>query len=520
MKLYRDMIQEIVKDHGDKTAVICSRQSGITHARINSTANAIIAGLTAMGLKKGDTIALYAANTYHYRVLFWVAGKSGFVLVPVNGRFKPKEAAYVINDSEAKCLFVSKEFESQVNGIKEELTGVDHFLGLDSGMDGFEDLDQWVKSFPDAEPETDIAEDDLVWLQYTSGTTGFPKGAMLTQKNACMLGRLGMAALQKLGKFTGETRFLQCVPCYTFGGSGWDILIQHVGATAVLMDRFTPEEMMAMVEEHRITDTHIVPVMLSMLLDSDRFGQYDMSSLKAVTIGAAPLPPELIQKAIEKIGPIFIQDFGASELGLVTLLDYKDVDMNIDSPTRNRLESCGIPVDGVDAGILDENGNEVGSGEIGELAVKSPMVMKGYWKNPEATQKAFKNGRYLTGDMCLRDKDGYIYIKDRQKDMIISGGFNIYPKEIEKELVRHPAVTDAAVFGIPDDKWGESVCAYVICSGPVTEKELIEFVSQSLSNYKKPKKIVFVDTLPRNVSGKVLKKELRAPYWQGRDKQV
>jgi acyl-CoA synthetase (AMP-forming)/AMP-acid ligase II len=234
------------------------------------------------------------------------------------------------------------------------------------------------------------------------------------------------------------------------------------------------------------------------------------------------MPPALLKEGIEKIGPVFMQDYGASEAGALTILDIED--HVVDGPPEQvkRLASCGKPIPGVSVKVLNEKGEEVKPGEIGELTTKSPMVMKGYWKMPKETEATLRDGRFYTGDLCTVDEEGYIYVKDRKKDMIISGGFNIYPFEIESILQEHSAIADAAVFGIPDDQWGEAVCAQVVLREGMkaTEDELIEFVKQNLASYKKPKSIEFVGHLPRTLSGKILKRELRQKYWEGRERNV
>jgi long-chain acyl-CoA synthetase len=522
MTLYRDLIHRIVSSYGDNIGIICKKQPGITHRELNASSNAIIAGLNTLGLSKGDAIALYMGSNYHYREMFWVAGKGGFVVVPVNGRLKAHEAAYIINDSEAKCLIVSKEFESVFAEIRGEVKTIRHFLSVDPDMAGFSWLGEFAKTCPRDDPNISLSEEDLLWLQYTSGTTGFPKGAMLTQGNAGALAEVCMSAFRALDKFKGETRILQVVPSYAFAGTGWDIIYQGTGATTVIMDRFDAGELMALIEKHKITDVHIVPVMLNLILNSPDFGKYDLSSLKCITYGAAPMPPELVRKGIEKIGPIFVQDYGGSEFGMATILDNKEHALEGPPERLKRLESCGKPLPGVSVKVLNQEGEEVKPGETGELTVESPAVMRGYWKMPEETARALKNGRYYTGDICTVDEEGFIYIKDRKKDLIISGGFNIYPNEVENVLLRHPAVSEAAVFGIPDDKWGEVVCAHIVLRKGVgaDENGIIEFVKNNLADYKKPRKVEFVRNIPRNAAGKILRRDLREKYWGGRDRKI
>jgi acyl-CoA synthetase (AMP-forming)/AMP-acid ligase II len=454
--------------------------------------------------------------------MFWAAGKGGFVLIPVNGRLRPREALYIINNSEAKCLVISKEYENVIKEIKDDIRFIRHFYSVDPDIEGYIYTGDLYKNYPADDPKVDLNADDLLWFQYTSGTTGLPKGAMLTHGIAGSIVDIGYNAIKDKGHFGIDTRALQMLPCYSFSSIAFDLMYQWVGALTVIMESFDINQMMALIEKHKITDCHIVPVILNFLLNSQDFGKYDLSSLVCITYGAAPMPPELLRQGIEKMGPIFMQDYGASEAGLLTILDIDDHVIEGPYERVKRLASCGKPVPGVSVKILNDTGEEIKPGEIGELTTKSDMVMKGYWKLPEETEKSLKDGRFFTGDLCTVDEEGYIYIQDRKKDMIISGGFNIYPFELESVLLEHPAVMDAAVFGIPDDQWGESVCAQIVLhkGKEATEAQIIEFMKQNLAGYKKAKKVEFVEHIPRTLTGKILKRELREKYWEGRDRKV
>lgn len=356
----------------------------------------------------------------------------------------------------------------------------------------------------------------MLWLQYTSGTTGLPKGAMHTQGTAEAVIDLSGSELNE------ESVAMHVVPAYSFAGIAFDLIYQRAGITTIFMKNYDTLEMMKVIERYKITEIHLVPVIINFLLNSPDFGKYDLSSLEQITYGGSPMPPDLLRRAIEKLGPIFVQDYGASEAGGLTLLSKEDhvVDGTIEQ--ARRLSSCGKPISGTDVKVLNEKGEEVKPGEIGELTVKSPAVMKGYWKAPDLTDSALKNGRFYTGDLCTVDEDGYIYIKDRAKDVVISGGMNIYPFEIENALMGHPAVLDAAVIGIPDDTWGEAVLAFIVRreGHTLTETEAIEHVKNRLASFKKPKKVVWVAQIPRTLSGKILKKDLRKEYWEGRERKV
>jgi acyl-CoA synthetase (AMP-forming)/AMP-acid ligase II len=391
---------------------------------------------------------------------------------------------------------------------------------MDPGVEGCAYLGDPAEYGSAGDPAVTLGEDDLLWFQYTSGTTGLPKGAMLTQGVAGAIVEICHSAIQGKVHFDRDTKALQVLPSYSFSGAAYDILYQWIGALTVIMETFNASEMMALIEKHRITDCHIVPVILSLMLQSPDFGKYDLSSLTCITYGAAPMPRRCSGR-IEKIGPVFMQDYGASEAGALTILDIED--HVVDGPPEKvrRLASCGKPIPGVSVKVLNERGEEVKPGEIGELTTKSPMVMKGYWKMPEETNASLRDGRFHTGDLCTVDEEGYIYVKDRKKDMIISGGFNIYPFELESVLQEHPAIADAAVFGIPDDQWGESVCAHVVLHQggrrPGTDRRVHEEEPGELTEAEADR---VRGAASANLSGKLLKRELRQKYWEGRERNV
>lgn len=521
--IFRDKIDVVVNKYAAKIAIVCREyEKGITFKDLDRHANSIVNGLRAEGLEKGEKIALLCGNCHHYREMFWVAAKGGFVLVPINTRWQPQEILQIIDNSEAASLVISSEFKAAVDAVKKDLRCVRRFFCVDAAIEGFRGLDAFTRN-SSAEPAgITLSEDDLLWFQYTSGTTGMPKGAMLTQGIASAIIDICCPTLWRKGLFGENSRALQLLPSYSFAGIAFDLMYQWIGAPTVIMEKFDPSKMMALIEAHKITDCHIVPVILSFLLNSPDFGRYDLSSLQCVTYGGSPMAPELLKKGLEKIGPVFMQDYGCSEAGALTFLDIEDHVLEGPPEKTRRLSSCGKPIAEVDVKVLNENGQPVEPDEIGELTTRSDMVMKGYWKMPEETAQVLKDGRFYTGDLCTVDEQGYIYIKDRKKDMIISGGFNIYPYEIESVLAAHPAVQDVAVIGIPDELWGEAVCALVKYrrDAKVDEKEIIDWTRQHLAGYKKPKVVVAVDEIPRTATGKILKRELRAQYWKNRDRRV
>ena len=520
--IYRDKIFEIVRNFSSSISTICEKKGPTTFEELHQSSNALIHGFQQRGLGKGDKIVLLCGSCHHYREMFWMAGKAGFVLVPVNTRLKPREMIYIISNSEATTLVISSEFYQTGQEIREQVSDIDHFFCLDAELDGFDYLGDFTRQYPTSDLMVDLVKDDMLWFQYTSGTTGLPKGAIHTQGTSANLIEVCGREISRKGYFGKGTRALQLLPSYSYSSIAFDLMYQSFGAETVIMSEFDPGKMMALIEKYKITDCHIVPVILSFILNSPDFGKYDLSSLECITYGAAPMPPELLSQGMKKIGPIFMQDFGCSEAGAFTFLDRGDHVLEGPPEQVRRLASCGKPFAGVDVRVLDEAGEEVKPGEIGELTTKSGMVMLGYWKLPEETRNTLKDGRFYTGDLCTVDEEGFIFLKDRKKDMIISGGFNIYPFELESVLMEHPAVLDTAVVGIPDEEWGEAVCAFVVLRDgeTITEEEIADFMKNNLASYKKAKRVEFTDQIPRTMTGKILKRELRAKFWEGRDRQI
>jgi long-chain acyl-CoA synthetase len=523
--IYRDRIIQMVERYSDRISVIIGNNE-LTYRDINEKSNAIIHGLSDLGLVKEDKIALFSRNSEYSRELLWAAGKSGFVFVPVNGRLMPREASYVINNSDAKVLIISKEYVEMVESIRKDLQNIKHIFSIDPATYDHLDFQEYLKKYPTTNPApVDLTEDDMLFLQYTSGTTGLPKGAIHTQGTAN--GFIELSEIRQSREnspdFVASGEYvLHVLPLYSFAGTGFDIIYQWMGVQTIIMVKFEVNEMMQLIEKYKISELHIVPVILNFMLHSPDLEKYDLRSLKRITYGGSPMAPSLLKAGVEKFGPIFVQDLAATETGAISILESQDHIIEGPPEKVGRLASCGKAIPGVEVKILNESGQEVKPGEIGEIVVKGSQVMKGYWKMPKETEKTLRDGWCYTGDLATVDEEGYIYIKDRQKDMIISGGFNIYPFEVESVLMELPAILDAAVIGIPDDLWGESVCAIVVLKEgqKTTEMEIIEYVKSRIASYKKPSKVEFIDAIPRTLSGKILKKDLRKKYWEGKDRNV
>ncbi|MBI5117775.1 long-chain-fatty-acid--CoA ligase [Candidatus Poribacteria bacterium] len=516
-KLIAQRLIEVAEKNPDKLAVKYE-QNEFTFGQLLNRVYRLVNALREIGLQKGDHVAILSQNCFQYRELFWAAALGGFMIVPVNYRLAPREIECILNDSESKALLVSDEYSQIISSARERFKTIRFLIGIQTQAAGFLDYEELVGKGAAEPPDSLPSAEDMLWLLYTSGTTGLPKGAMHTHGSITAVIDLAASRLA----IDEDTRSLVVTPFYSFGGGGWDLACSYMGSTTVILRRFTPAGVLETIQREKITDVHLVPAIINFILNSPDFGKYDLSSLKRITYGGSPMPPELVKRAIEKIGPIFIQDYACTEGGLLAILF--EADHVVDGPKEKtrRLGSCGKGLPEVGVRILNENGRDVKPGEVGEITAKGACVMKGYWKWPEATAEVLKDGRVYTGDLATVDGEGFIYIVDRKKDMIISGGSNIYPREIEDVLFAHPAVLDAAVIGVPDEEWGESVKALVVLRPGATcaEQDLIAHCKANLAGYKKPKSVEFVESLPRNPSGKVLKRVLREKYWAGKDRMV
>ena len=497
----------------------------ITFSEFNRRVNSLISALQSMGVKKGNTIGVLSWNCLECADLYGAAVKARFILSPFNPRLQAKELDYLINYSEVAVLFVGPEMMEIVDRLRPSLPRVRHYVVLEATgpvRDPYVDYAQLLKSCPAKEPEVMPEEDDPCIIFYTSGTTGIPRGALCSQSQRIEDTRV--KALQ-IGTKPGD-RHLLITPLFHVGGNGtcW-MYFCGSGCNIIPPERvFDPAATMSLIQEEKATDVFIVPTQLVSILALPDLKKYDVSGLKRIWYAASPMPTELLRKGMETFGPIFMQCYGQSESGPdITFLSSEDHDV-LDRPVeeQRRLASCGRPCMGTHVRIVDEHGDDLPPGAIGEIVVRSKRIMIGYWRKPEDTEEVLVDGWLHTGDMGYYDKKGYIYIADRKKDMIISGGENIFPREVEEALYQHPAVLEAAVIGIPDPYWVEKAHAVVALRQGMdaSDWELMDFCKQKLARYKAPKSVEFVSALPKSALGKIMKRELREKYWQGKERKV
>lgn len=483
-----------------------------------------LSGRIANGLlrqcRPGDRIAYLGKNSDIAVALTIGIAKAGMVLVPVIWRLAPEEIAYIMADSAAKILFVDEELASQALALPSAPAAIIQTDGAPASQSwaGFSD---WLPGGADDAPSGVAIDADDVLLQiYTSGTTGRPKGAMLTHANATRYRQfIDASDLEWLKAAPGETALL-AMPFGHIAGVGQALLILLSGEEMIIHREFDPGNVLDAIETHRLKRLFLVPAALQMLLAHPKAGTADFSSLRYFSYGASPIPVPLLEAGMARLGCEFFQVYGMTETwGGVVALPPEDHD----PARRHLLASAGKPMPGVELRIRDADGNIPGPGETGEIEVRSPSNMRGYWQQPDATRAALSDDGWLrTGDAGMIDDEGYVFIQDRIKDMIISGAENIYPAEVESAIYGHPDVADVAVIGVPDAKWGEAVKAVVVPADGSTPDPaaIIAFARERIAGYKCPKSVDFIDALPRNPSGKILRRELREPYWAGYARRV
>jgi acyl-CoA synthetase (AMP-forming)/AMP-acid ligase II len=514
-----EMVRDRAKTRGDAIAFEFEGRA-TTFAEFNIKTNRVANGLKALGVKPHERIAYLGKNSDLYFELLLGAIKANVVMAPVNWRLAGPEVAFIVEDCKAALLFVGPEFIALVRDIKDRLPSVRAVITTEGGAPEWRNFTAWRDAQSADDPDVAISPKDIAIQLYTSGTTGKPKGAMLSHANFFNLVRTGSEADKPdWNKWTGDDVSLVAMPVFHIGGSGWGIMGLYHGAKGVIAREFDPAKVLDFFEQAGITKLFMVPAAMQFVVRQPRARSVDFSRLKYMLYGASPIPAALLKECIEVFKCGFVQMYGMTETtGTIVALPPED---HVEG--SERMRSAGKALPGVELAILDPDGRPLPPGEVGEIATRSGSNMAGYWNLPEATASTLRTDGWLrTGDAGTLDKDGYLYIHDRIKDMIISGGENIYPAEVESALCDHPDIAEAAVIGIPDDKWGEAVKAIVVMKPGKTASaaDIINFTRERIAGYKTPRSVDFIEALPRNPSGKILRRHLRDPYWAGKDRQV
>jgi acyl-CoA synthetase (AMP-forming)/AMP-acid ligase II len=490
-----------------------------TFRELEERSNRLANALLGLGLRKGDRVAFQMSNRPAIVELEVALYKAGLVRVPLNARLAPAEVVDVIANGDPKVFLVGDSHASSVQELLGKLQSVEHFVAVGSRVPGWHAYEDLLAKASDVNPDVVMQPEDLAVLHYTSGSTGKLKAAMQTVGNR--MSHLRKVGMHRMRVAPGDVLLLSGPLTHASGMFLQPFLYQ--GGTILIQERFDPDALLAAVQRWRVTYTFMVPTMLNRLATHPDLKKYDLSSLKQVAYGGAPMAPARIREAWEAIGPVLSQGYGGGETtgGLILLSTQDHARAIQDVPAR--LASCGRPIGESEVRVVDENGVPVQGDAVGEIVVRGPDVFAGYWREPELTKAAFDAGGWLhTGDLARVDEEGFIYIVDRSKDMIISGGFNIYPTEVEQALYSHPAVYEACVVGVPDDTWGEAVKAVVVLRPGLlaTEADLVRHCRELLADFKKPRSVDFVAELPRNPNGKISRKAVREPFWAGMDRRV
>jgi acyl-CoA synthetase (AMP-forming)/AMP-acid ligase II len=498
-------VPAIAAHHAPEVMAIRFEDRAVTYRELRDRcwrlSNALI-GIT----EPGDRVAILAENCLEYVDCYYGVPGASLGLVLLNYRLSPRELAYIIGNSEPRLLVVEPKYLPTIRAIRDQIPSVEQVILIGGEAEDCVSYDALVAAAPTSEPQRRPKEEDLCWLLYTSGTTGLPKGAMLSHRNLMAAVTNSMCAWDAAPDDVCMFTFPQ------FHVAGYVMPMYHLRTyPVVLLRSFDIETLLRNVEAYRVTSTAMAPTMIAMLLEDPVADRYDLSSLRRIGYGAAAMPAEVLRRARARWpGVAFSTGFGMTELaGNVMFLSPADHERAA-AEGLDILRSVGRQMPLARVRVLDETGSDAGPGQPGEIVVKGDQVLMGYWRNPEATQDAFVDGWFRSGDVGRWDEGGYLYIVDRKKDMILTGGENVYPREVEEVLYEHPAVVEAAVVGAPDPTWGEKVVAVVCLRSEVSGEELIAFCRERIASYKKPKHVVVVDALPKNASGKVLKRELRA----------
>ena len=482
-----------------------------TFGALDAASNRVANGLIAAGIEPRRRVAILDKNTEIFFEVLLGCAKANAVLVPINARLAAPEIAFILNDAEAEVLFVGESFAATLAAIRDRLTTIKKVIVLDAGYS------EWRDAQSNLDPDLPSLPDDVCLQMYTSGTTGHPKGVQLTNSNLALA---SPTLFDAWGNWTAKDVLLVAMPLYHIAGAGTGIMGLLAGLKTIVFREFVPLEVLEIIERSRVTVAFLVPAMLLALLSEKAIERTELSSLRRVIYGASPIPLELLKRALRAFRHTgFVQVYGLTETaGIVTALSPEDHYLS----NSEVMNSCGRAIDGVELRIVDPLGATLAPRQVGEVTCRTSKNMKGYWNRAADTAKTLKGEWLYTGDAGYLDEDGYLYIHDRVKDMIVSGGENIYPAEIESALFSHPDIADIAVIGVPDERWGEAVKALVVLNQNrvADAADILRYARDFLAGYKIPKSVEFLPELPRNATGKILKRELRERYWHGHAKRV
>ncbi len=494
-----------------KKIAIKEKDRMFTYSELNKRVNKLSHSLLSLGLKKGDKFAVLLENSIEIIEAYLAAAKTGLIIVPIHFRFVEREIINVMENSDSKVFIVHNEFTPIIDPIKSKLKNItqERYIVVGKKINGYKEYENFIKNSPDVEPEIDIGCKDSWIILYTSGTTGMPKGVVRSHESYIAFFLINAVDFG----FTHHDICLNVMPLYHVNSTFYTFLFLYLGGTAYIHParHFNAEEILEIIEKEKITYISLIPTHYNLILNvSDKTKKRDVSSIRKLLCSSAPVTKNM-KKAIMDFFPgvELYEAYGSTEAGLVTILKPEDQIL--------KLGSIGYEAIGTDfVKLLDDDGKEVQTGEIGELYSRGPMLFDKYYKMPEKTAKSFRGEWFSAGDMAKCDEDGYYYIVDRKDNMIITGGEHVFPSEVQEIICTHPEVFDAAIIGLPDEKWGERVIAVVVKRKNVNidEKTIIDFCRDKMAGYKRPKQVIFIkdEEMPRTATGKILHRVLRERY--------
>jgi fatty-acyl-CoA synthase len=539
-----ETLAKAVKLFPQKRAIVCEGKHW-TYQQFSGRVHQLSRCLKGFGLKKDDKVAILHPNCHAFLEAYYAIPQIGATSVPINTRLSPREIAFILQDSESRVLIADSMFKNQLDPIRKEIRGIKKILWTGEDQGNLSPQDPPPKASTrgrtpksssidlsyeealqheqgEALPAPIVDGEDIAQIYYTSGTTGRPKGVMLSHKNVTTHA-LGTIAEVHL---TDSDVWIHVAPLFHLADAWATWAVTWVGGTHVLVREFDARAVLETIQGEKVTLTNLIPTMLNLMINHPDTAKFDYSSLRVLLSGGAPIAPEVVRKVVKTFKCDYIQTYGMTETSpYLTLSILKEHLKKLSDDDQLRFKSkTGREFIGVSLKVVDEQGKEIkrDEKEVGEIIVKGDIVTKGYWKLPEETKKSIKEGWLYTGDMAVIDEEGYVTIVDRKKDMILTGGENVYSTEVENVLYTHAAILECAVVGVPDQKWGEAVKAIVVLKPGqrATEQEIIQFCKEKMAHYKAPKSIDFIDILPKTGSGKIHKKNLRDKYWEGYEKKV
>ncbi len=520
-KTMSDFYDYMCLHYGHKTALVFGDRR-YTFFDLREKGERLAHSLLAAGFRKGDRVAILMPNCPEVMFLDYACTKLGIVCTPLAAYLQVPDMLYILRDTEADTIFYHVFFRDMVAKVQEELSQMRRLVCSSDDASavpaGSLHLQQLMTGGALRPVASSVGPEDLYVIIYSGGTTGKPKGIVHNHRTWA-----ATVVITQMEMGTGRNEVFLAATPLTHGARVYMIPVLLQGGSVVIHQGFNPVKFLEDVQKEKVTSTFVVPTMIQALVNHPDLKKYDTRSLRNVIYGAAPISPERLKHAVQTFGPVFTQSYGQTEVPVaISILSREDHVLDGGPLDDARFASCGRPSLLMDVRLLDESGREVGVGEPGEIVVRSPNAMLGYWNQPELTAETIRDGWVHTGDIARKDEYGYLYMVDRKKDMIVSGGFNVYPKELEDVLLEHPSVAAAAVIGVPDDKWGEAVKAVVVVKPgqSVSEKELIGFCRAKKGSMMAPKSVEFVGNIPSTPLGKPDKKKLREKYWAGRERQI